>query len=98
MASTLSTWQTSSRGRPRSMRWHRSSRTNVRRSRHMPDPAYRVARQVARQLVAELQLAPPFDVERVAGRFAEVLDEDIPTHADVIVLHAQRPGDLPRIV
>jgi hypothetical protein len=64
----------------------------------MPDPAYRVARQVAQQLVAELQLAPPFDVVQVAERFADVIDEDIPTHADVIVLHAPTPGARPRIV
>lgn len=64
----------------------------------MPDPAYRVARQVARQVSAELELTPPFDVERIVGRFAQVVDEEIPTHADVIVLHAAAPGDRPRVV
>ena len=64
----------------------------------MPDAAYRVARQVAHQLAAELGLAPPFDVERVASRFADIVDEDIPTHADVIVLHAPAPGQRPRLV
>ncbi|MCW2927948.1 MAG: putative Zn peptidase [Thermoleophilia bacterium] len=64
----------------------------------MPDPAYRVARRVARDLAAEQGLTPPFDVERVARSVAEVIDEDIPTHADVIVLHADAPGARPRIV
>ena len=64
----------------------------------MPDPAYGVARTVARQLAAELELSPPFDVERVATRFALVLDEEIPTRADVIVLHADTPGEPNRIV
>ena len=64
----------------------------------MPDAAYRVARRVARELATELTLAPPFDLERVAGRHALVLDEDIPSHADVIVLHAAAPGEPPRIV
>lgn len=64
----------------------------------MPEAAYRVARQVARQLAAELDLSPPFDIERVASRSADVVDEDIPTHADVIVLHARAPGQKPRLV
>lgn len=64
----------------------------------MPEAAYRVARQVARQLADELDLSPPFDIERVASRVATVVDEDIPTHADVIVLHAPTPGRLPRLV
>ena len=64
----------------------------------MPDLAYRVAREVARQVAAELALTPPFDIERVAEHFARVVDEDIPAHADVIVLHAASPGDAPRII
>lgn len=64
----------------------------------MPDPAYRVARQVARGVAAELGLSPPFDVDRIAGRFALVLDEEVPTRADVVVLHADAAGQLPRIV
>lgn len=64
----------------------------------MPDAAYRVARQAARQLSAELDLTPPFDIERVASRFAELVDEDIPRNADVIVLHAPTPGQQPRLV
>jgi hypothetical protein len=64
----------------------------------MPDATFRVARRVARDLAAELQLTPPFDIERVARRFAEVVEEDIPSHADVIVLHAPTPGGRPRLV
>jgi hypothetical protein len=64
----------------------------------MPDAAYRVAREVARSVAADLGLSPPFDVERVAAKFATVLDEEIPTRADVVVVHAQAAGDLPRIV
>lgn len=64
----------------------------------MPDPAYRVARQVARGVAAELGLTPPFDVDRVAGRFAVVLDEEVPTRSDVVVLHAPTPGERARIV
>lgn len=64
----------------------------------MPDAAYRVARGVARELVAEHGLAPPFDLDRLADRFADVVSEDIPTHADVIVLHAPVPGQRGRIV
>lgn len=64
----------------------------------MPDPAYRVARQVARRVAADLQLAPPFDIERVASGFALVIDEEIPTRTDVIVLHAAAPGQQSRIV
>lgn len=64
----------------------------------MPDAAYRVARGVARDLAAELGLVPPFDIERVASRFARIVEEDIPTHADVIVLHSPTPGGLPRLV
>jgi hypothetical protein len=64
----------------------------------MPDAAFRVARRVARELAAELGLTPPFDLERVAGRHALVIDEDIPSHADVIVVHAAAPGEPPRIV
>ncbi len=64
----------------------------------MPDPAYEVARQVARRVAAELELSPPFDVERVASNFALVLDEEIPTRADVVVLHADTPGEPNRIV
>lgn len=64
----------------------------------MSDPAYGVARQVARQVAAELELSPPFDIERVASRFALVLDEEIPTRADVVALHADTPGEPNRIV
>lgn len=64
----------------------------------MPDPAYRVARQAARGVSAELGLSPPFDVDRVAGRFALVLDEEVPTRFDVVVLHAKSAGERPRIV
>lgn len=64
----------------------------------MPDPAYRVAREVARGVAAELDLTPPFDVERVAGRWAELVDEEIPNRADVIVLHAEAAGARARIV
>jgi hypothetical protein len=64
----------------------------------MPDPAYRVAREAALRLASQLRLTPPFDVERVASRYALVLDEEIPTRADVIVLHAERAGERPRIV
>lgn len=64
----------------------------------MPDPAYRVAREAAQRLSKELQLTPPFDVERLAATFALVLDEEIPTRADVVVLHGARSGELPRIV
>ena len=64
----------------------------------MPDPAYGVARTVARRVAAELELSPPFDIERVASQFAMVLDEEIPTRADVIVLHADTPGEPNRIV
>lgn len=53
----------------------------------MPDPAYRLAQSVARSLAAELELTPPFDIERVASRFALVRDDEIPTRADVVVLH-----------
>ena len=58
----------------------------------MPDPAYQVARRVARELAAELKLTPPFDIERVAKRFAHLRDDDIPTRADVITLHAAAGG------
>lgn len=58
----------------------------------MPDPAYRVARRVALKLAAELQLTPPFDIERLARRSAILCDEEIPTRADVIVLHAPAGG------
>jgi hypothetical protein len=63
----------------------------------MPDPAYRVARRVARELSLELELTPPFDIERVAARFAIVCDEEIPTRADVITLHSTS-GGTPTIV
>ncbi len=64
----------------------------------MPDPTYRVAREAALRLSEQLQLTPPFDIERVASRFALVLDEEIPTRADVIVVHGERAGEQPRIV
>ena len=63
----------------------------------MPDPAYRVAREVARSVAAEHGLTPPFDLERLAGAYALVLDESLPTPADAIVLHAATPGERPRI-
>lgn len=64
----------------------------------MPDPAYRVAREVARRVALEHELTPPFDLDRLAAEYALVLDEPIPVHADVVVLHADEPGVRPRIV
>ncbi|MEO6867547.1 MAG: ImmA/IrrE family metallo-endopeptidase, partial [Gaiellales bacterium] len=64
----------------------------------MSEGVYRVAREVARRVAEELELTPPFDVAKVAARFALVIDEDIPTRSDVVALHAARPGDQPRIV
>lgn len=64
----------------------------------MPDTAYRVARRVARELASELLLTPPFDVDAVAERFADLLEDAVPGRTDVITLHAHVPGDHPRIV
>ncbi|MCZ4496495.1 MAG: hypothetical protein JWM25_1078 [Thermoleophilia bacterium] len=64
----------------------------------MPDPAYRVARDVARRLLEQYELKPPFDVAKLAARFAVVLEDEIPTRADVIAVHAATPGAKPRIV
>ena len=64
----------------------------------MPDSTYRVARRVARELASELLLTPPFDVDAVAERFADLLDDAIPGRTDVVTLHASVPGDHPRIV
>jgi Zn-dependent peptidase ImmA (M78 family) len=64
----------------------------------VPDAAYGLARSVARKLVDTERLAPPFDLGRLAARFARVVDDDIPAHADTVVLHADAPGALPVIV
>lgn len=64
----------------------------------MHESAYRVARRVARELASELLLTPPFDVDAVAERYADLLEEPVPGRTDVITLHADAPGDHPRIV
>lgn len=64
----------------------------------MPDTAYRVARRVARELASELLLTPPFDLDAVAERYADLLLSDVPGRTDVITLHGTVPGDHPRIV
>lgn len=64
----------------------------------MPDAAYQVARSVARRLVAQLQLAPPFDVDRVVKRFARVLEDEVPAPADLVTMHSAVPGDPPIVV
>lgn len=64
----------------------------------MRDPAYRVAREVAMRLASEQQLHPPFDIEKVASRFACVEERDIPSEVDVLTLHATCPTGAPRIV
>ncbi|MCW2925162.1 MAG: hypothetical protein JWM98_2566 [Thermoleophilia bacterium] len=64
----------------------------------MPDPAYRVARAVARRVAQDGALTVPFDIERVASAHAVLVTDEIPTRADTIVLHAAAPGERPRIV
>lgn len=64
----------------------------------MPEPAYRVARRVAQRITRELELTPPFDLERVASRWAQIVEEDIPGRADVATVHAARAGHRPLIV
>jgi hypothetical protein len=64
----------------------------------MPDNAYRVARRVARELASELLLTPPFDLDAVAERYADLLTSEVPGRTDVITLHGTVPGDHPRIV
>lgn len=64
----------------------------------MPDAAYRVARRVARELASELLLTPPFDIDAVAERFADLLEDAVPGRTDVMTMHANVPGDHPRIV
>lgn len=71
---------------------------SITRCRPVPDPAYRVARRVARELSAELLLTPPFDVDAVAERFTDLLESNVPGRSDVVTLHATVPGDLPRLV
>lgn len=64
----------------------------------MPDAAYRVARRVARELASELLLTPPFDIDAVAERFADLIDDVVPGRTDVMTMHANVPGDHPRII
>jgi len=63
----------------------------------VPDPAYGVAKRVARTIAEERNLTPPFDLERLVAEFALLLDEPLPTQADAIVLHSRTPGERPRI-
>ena len=55
----------------------------------MPDMAYEIARGVAKRLVDERKLSPPFDLDALVEELALLVEDDIPARGDGIALHGE---------